>query len=296
MSRLSQINKELTTVLDFVRLGTTLFHQAKLHFGHGTDNAWDEAVFLVLYALNLPFDVDRSVMNAKLLLSEKKKIINLFNLRIKKRIPAPYLTKQAWFMGMPFYVDQRVLIPRSPIAELIEKRFAMWIDPEQVTNILDIGTGSGAIAIASAVVFPEAEVDAVDISEDALKVARQNVREKNLSDQVNLIQSDLFQKLGHKKYDIIVSNPPYVSSQELKTLPREYGFEPSHAFLGGGKHGLEVVKRILAEAKKHLKPGGILVVEVGGSSVALLKEFPQVPFEWVEFERSEDGVFVLRAE
>lgn len=286
---------ELSTIRDMLRWTVSRFNEAKLFYGHGTDNAWDEAVVLVLHALHLPPNIDPKIIDARLTKNERDTIIELITERIQKKIPAAYLIHQAWFAGLPFYVDERVLIPRSPIAELIEHHFSPWIAYENVHHILDLCTGSGCIAIACALAFPEAKVDATDISTEALAVAKTNLDRHQTHKQVRLIQSDLFTKLTNKKYDIIVTNPPYVSTEEMQSLPAEYHHEPSLG-LAAGKDGLDIVTIILREAKKHLEPHGILIVEVGNSEQALREQFSKTPFTWLEFERGDGGVFLLTAE
>lgn len=286
---------ELITIIDYIRYAASRFNEAGLYYGHGTDNAWDEAVALVLHALHLPHHVNASVSNAHLTKDEGQRLSDLIDLRVTKRIPVPYLTHEAWFSGLSFYVDERVLIPRSPIAELIENQFAPWVAQENVERVLDLGTGSGCIAIACAKAFPDAQVDASDISENALAVAKINVLRHNVEDQVTLVKSDLFAELIPAKYDIIVSNPPYVSTDEMMSLPSEYTHEPKQG-LEAGKEGLDVVIRILNQASDYLQPEGIIVIEVGNSEYALMEKFPNVPFSWLEFERGGGGVFLLTAE
>lgn len=286
---------ELKTIRDFIRYATSCFHQGALYYGHGTDNAWDEAIALVLHTVHLPHDVNPTVLEANLTQEEKNALFALIDKRVKQRIPVPYLTHEAWFYNLPFYVDERVLIPRSPIAELIEHHFEPWIQPENVNNILDICTGSGCIAIACAKAFPEASVDASDISKDALAVASINVLRHGVEKQLQLHEADLLTNLPAKKYDIIVSNPPYVNAEDMAELPAEYLHEPALG-LKAGDDGLDLAKRILHDAANYLTPHGILVVEVGNSETALIEQFPNVPFTWVEFERSEGGVFLITAE
>jgi len=286
-----EVVQDLSTIRDFIRWGVTQFNQAQLAYGHGTDNAWDESVFLVLASLHLPPDMDLQVLDAKLITSEKVMLVERIQQRVTKRIPVPYLIKEAWFAGLNFYVDERVIIPRSPIAELIGEEFRPWVSPNDVKNILDMGTGSGCIAISAALAFPEAKVDAVDISESALDVAEINLNRFKI-DNVTLIQSNLFENVPKKKYDIIVSNPPYVSAQELATLSEEYHHEPLLA-LSPGADPLTLVRQILQKAINFLTPKGILVVEVGFSQSLLEKEFPGVPFTWLQFASGGEGVFLL---
>lgn len=286
---------DMKTIRDFMRLAVSQFNAADLYYGHGTDNAWDEALALILHTLHLPHDINPAVLDATLTADERNKLAELIQIRVEKRIPVPYLTHQAWFAGLSFYVDERVLIPRSPIAELIENQFQPWIDTDSVQHILDLCTGSGCIAIACAKYFPEAMVDASDISSDALAVAKINVAKHKMQDQVTLIESDLFQALPRKKYDIIVSNPPYVSAAEMFDLPNEYLHEPKQG-LASGELGLDAVTHILQDAREWLAPQGVLVVEVGNSEHALAEKFPGLPFTWLEFERGGGGVFLITAE
>lgn len=286
---------ELKTIRDYIRFATSQFNEVGLFFGHGTDNAWDEACALVLRTLHLPHDMNPTILDANLISTEQQALSKLIQRRVSDRIPVPYLTHEAWFAGLPFYVDERVLIPRSPIAELILNQFSPWVLAENVHTILDLCTGSGCIAIACAKMFPHAQVDASDISDEALTVSKINVLRHGVEDQVELYKSDLFASLPPKKYDIIVSNPPYVSLEEMATLPSEYKHEPALG-LEAGEEGLDFVLRILQEAKSRLNPGGILVVEVGNSEVALAKRLPDVPFTWVEFDHGDGGVFLLSAE
>ncbi len=285
---------ELQTIRDFIRYATSRFNEAGIYFGHGTDNAWDEASTLILHALHLPQDIHQTVLDARLTADEHSKILQLINLRVEKRIPIAYLMHEAWFCGLSFYVDERVLIPRSPFGELIQHQFQPWVKPEQVHRILDLCTGSGCIAIAMSQAFPEVMVDASDISDEALAVARINVLRHNVEDTVTLFKSDLFKQLPPQQYDLIVSNPPYVSEQEMSELPKEYLHEPSLG-LTAGKEGLDFADRILAEAANYLSPNGVLIVEVGNSEYALADKYPELPIIWVEFEHGGGGVFVLSA-
>lgn len=286
---------ELITIRDFIRYATSCFNEMGLYFGHGTDNAWDEAIALVLHTLHLPHDISPTILDSRLTEEERRKLFHLIAERAEKRIPVAYLTHQAWFAGLPFYVDERVLIPRSSISEIIKKGFQPWIDLYQIHDILDLCTGSGCIAIACAKFFADARIDASDISHDALSVAKINILRHEVENQVNTYESDLFNNLPKKQYDIIVTNPPYVSTEEMDLLPQEFQYEPALG-LEAGTHGLDFVIRILREAGSYLKPHGILVVEVGNSEATLIEKYPTVPFTWIEFENSEGGVFVLTAE
>ncbi len=290
--RINEAMHELVTVRDFIRWAVTQFNQADLVYGHGTDNGWDEAVNLVLTTLHLPPDIDTNVLDAKLIANEKKLIAQRVEKRVTDRIPVPYLVNEAWFAGLNFYVDERVIIPRSPIAELLEDEFSPWVEQDNVNAILDLCTGSGCIAVSAAFTFPHARVDAVDISPNALEVAKINVERFGLEENISLIQSDLFTGLAGKKYDIIISNPPYVSKAEYDSLPPEYTKEPEQSLLCG-EDGLDVVRRILAKAAEHLTPKGILVVEVGFSQELVEAEFAGVPFTWLQFENGGEGVFLL---
>lgn len=292
----SEALTSLTTLRDYIRWGASRFAEAKLVFGHGTATALDEAAALVLHTLHLPYNLSEFYFQSNLTLEERQAVISVFDKRIKERKPAAYLTHEAIFAGLAFYVDERVLVPRSPIAELIEQRFAPWVEEDQVSQILDLCTGSACIAIACAYAFSEAVVDAVDLSTDALDVAEINVDRHQLSDEVILYQSNLFDGLpAGVQYDIIVSNPPYVAVEEWQQLPAEFHAEPEIGFVAGAS-GLDIVIRILAKAKDYLTPQGILVVEVGSSAETLQQAFPTVPFYWLAFERGGDGVFLLTAE
>ena len=269
--------------------------RARLCFGHGTDNARDEAAALVLHALRLEPRQTARLPRRPLGRVAQRRVEELVTRRIDERIPGAYLTGIAWFAGLPLKVDARVLIPRSPLAEVIERGFAPWIDPAQVRRVLDIGTGSGCIAIACAKYLPTARVDAVDISNEALEVARGNLRRHRLTRRVRLVKSDHFSALGRTTYDIIIANPPYVGEAELAGLPAEYRHEPRIA-LTGGADGLNSVRVILREAARHLRPRGLLIVEVGNTERAVRRQWPHLPFVWLQFARGGGGVFVLTRE
>ena len=284
-------NTDPVTVEQILTEGQLLFETSDLYFGHGTDNAWDEAVFLVFYALDLPPDADRSVLNQQLTDIQCKAIHQLFEQRIRDRIPAAYLTGRAWFCGLPFAVDKRVIIPRSPIAELIMSGFHPWCSTEP-QRLLDLCTGSGCIGIACAYAFENAEVVLSDICADALQVAQQNIQQHDLAARVSAVQSDLFENLADQKYDLIVSNPPYVDADDYASMPDEYFHEPELA-LASGNDGLDFTRRLLREAHDYLTEHGVLIVEVGNSGEALDRLFPSVPFLWLEFSEGDGGVFLL---
>lgn len=269
--------------------------RAQVHFGHGTDNARDEAARLVLHALGRRDGGGAKLNRRRVSPGAQARAEELVRRRIEERIPAAYLTGVTWFAGLKIKVDARVLVPRSPIAELIERGFAPWIDARRVRRVLDLGTGSGCIAIACARALPRARIDAVDISDAALEVARANVRAHRLGRRVRLKKSDHFRALGRATYDIIVSNPPYVGARELKRLPPEYRHEPRLA-LAAGEAGLDSVRVILREARRHLRPHGVLIVEVGNTESAVRRAFPRLPCVWLEFERGGGGVFLLSRE
>lgn len=285
---------DLFSLADFVRWGASRFEAAGLVYGHGTDNAADEARYLVQASLNLPAEVPEYFWNCRLTRPEKQRLAALFERRIVERLPAAYLVGRAWFMGLPFFVDDRVLVPRSPIAELLSRRCEPWVRPAEVRQILDLCTGSGCIAVAAAHVFPGARVDASDLSADALAVAERNVREHGMQSRVRLIQSDLFADIPQARYQLIIANPPYVDAEAMAALSPEFAHEPRLG-LAAGNDGLSIVRSILAQAIDYLDDDGTLVVEVGDSAAALVAAYPDVPFTWVDFEHGGDGVFVLSA-
>ena len=285
----------LQTIADFVRWGASRFNEAGLTYGHGTDNAVDEALFLVLHTLSLRPGLAPELLRGRLTMAERRQLFDVLRRRVEERLPASYLTHEAWFAGLDFYVDERVLVPRSPIAELIEDRFSPWVDAECVEAVLDLCTGSGCIAIACAYAFPAASVDAADLSDDALAVANINIERHQLEGRVVAIQSDLFSNLAGRRYDLIVSNPPYVDAGDMAALTPEFKHEPALG-LAAGEDGLDLVVQMLAQAESHLTEHGTLVVEVGNSDEALVQRYPEVPFIWLEFERGGHGVFLLHAE
>lgn len=282
---------ELKTITDFIRFATSNFNRSTLYYGHGTNNAIDEAKQLILASLDLPLDSPPEFYQARLVQDEKDQLLENINLRMNNRIPTAYIINRSWFCNHEFYVDERVLIPRSPIGELIQNQFKGLIE-QSPENILDLCTGSGCIGIACAYAFPDAEVDIVDISPDALAVAEINIEGHQMQHRVFPICSDLFQDLPDIQYDLIVTNPPYVDQEDMADLPLEYQVEPELALVAG-EDGLELVDRILTESYHHLSDKGILICEVGNSSVALIKKYPLVPFNWIEFEQGGTGVFAL---
>ena len=269
--------------------------RARVHFGHGTDNARDEAAELVFFVAGLEHQVGSSAYSNRLGARQAARIAVLLERRIAERIPLPYLTHRSFFAGLELYVDERVLVPRSPIAELVLQRFSPWVDARRVRRILDVGTGSGAIALACALAFPKGRVDAVDVSAAALQVARRNLKRLGLQKRIRLLQSDYFDAVAGCRYDIIVSNPPYVGRAEMRRLPREYRHEPRLG-LASGADGLDSVRAIFAAARRHLSRDGILVVEVGNTEDALLRAFPRLPFVWPQIAMGGGGVFLLRAQ
>ena len=282
---------ELHSLQDMIRWTVSRFNAAGLFYGHGTDNAWDEAVQLILPTLYLPIDVPSHVLNSRLTSSERLRIVERVVKRINDRTPTAYLTNKAWFCGLEFFVDERVLVPRSPIGELIEAQFQPWL-VEEPTRIMDLCTGNGCIAIACAHAFPDAEVDAIDISSDAVEVAEQNVQDHGMEQQVFPIRSDLSRDLPKDKYNLIVSNPPYVDEEDMNSLPEEFTHEPELG-LAAGTDGLKLVRRILANAPDYLTDDGILICEVGNSMIHMINQYPDMPFTWIDFENGGHGVFMI---
>ena len=287
---------ELHTLRDWLRYSVSAFNEAQLTFGHGSANAYDEAVYLILHTLHLPLDTLTPFLDARLTLREKNVLLEMLKKRVDKKIPAAYLTHEAWLGDFNFYVDERVIIPRSHIAELLRERLQPWVEePERVSSVLDMCTGSSCLAIVAAHAFPNAHVDAVDLSAEALQVAQRNVDNYHLARRITLIQSDLFTQLKGKKYDVIISNPPYVDAESVAALPAEYLHEPALA-LGSGDDGLDATRAILQHAAAHLKPHGMLIVEIGHNKNALEAAYPNLPFIWLEVSAGDEFVFMLRRE
>jgi len=286
----------LYTVRDCLRFAVSRFNQAELFFGHGSSDAYDEAAYLILHTLHLPLDRLEPFLDARLTDSERTEVLNIIQRRVEQRVPAAYLTHEAWLGGFRFYVDERVIVPRSFIAELLHEQLAPWIaEPEEIGNVLDLCAGSACLAILAAHAFPNAEIDAADISPDALEVAQRNVADYGLQDRVHLIESDLFANLKGKRYDLIISNPPYVDAPSMAALPQEYRHEPRLA-LGSGADGLDATRTILKQAAVHLNPGGILIVEIGHNRAALEAAYLDLPFIWLDVAAGDEYVFLLRRE
>lgn len=291
-----QAQQELSTLRDVLRFSVSRFNEAGLFFGHGSDNAWDEAAYLLLHTLHLPLERLEPFLDARLTSAERAAVLRIIERRVVERVPAAYLTKEAWLGEHRFYVDERVIVPRSFIAELLDEQLAPWIDdPWAVGNVLDLCTGSGCLAILAAHAFPEAEVEAIDLSPDALAVARRNVADYGLESRLRLIESNLFAAVPGKRYDLIISNPPYVNAESMATLPQEYRCEPELA-LASGEDGLDLVRIMLKEAREHLNKNGLLVVEIGHNRDDLEAAFPNTPFTWLDTAAGDQYVFLLRRE
>ena len=292
MSKDKLVLSRVNSLRELIHFGAAEFENASLYYGHGTDNALDEAAYLAFFALKKTPGYSDEALDISLSKEDISLVNTLFLKRIETRQPAAYLTNEAWFAGLPFYVNENVLVPRSPIAELIEEQFQPWVNVDNIHRVLDLCTGSGCIAIACAMAFPDAEVDAADISKEAIKVAEKNKVKHQLADRLTIIESDLFSNLQGRRYDLIVSNPPYVDAEDMANLPDEYTHEPALG-LTAGDDGLDLVIPMLRDAKHHLNPGGVLIVEVGNSEEALAEKFPEVPFMWLSFEYGGEGVFML---
>ena len=293
---MSAMLDDLHTIRDWLRWAVSRFSEAKLSFGHGCENAYDEAAWLILHTLHLPINQLEPFIDARLTRDERLALLEVLQQRINHRVPAAYLTHEAWLGEFKFYVDERVIVPRSYFAELLENGFAPWIDdPYAVTDALDLCTGSGCLAILMANTFPNAQVDAVDISTDALAVAQRNIADYGLEEIVVPVHSDLFAKLGGKQYDLIISNPPYVTTASMDALPPEYRHEPALA-LAAGADGLDIVRRILSAAKAHLKPGGVIAIEVGHNRDLVEAAFPQMEAVWLDTEGGDEKIFLLTRE
>lgn len=292
----AEASGQLRTVRDCVRFAVSRFQEAKLVFGHGSDNAYDEAVYLILHTLHLPLEELDPFLDARLTRTELDRVLAVLERRVSERVPAAYLTQEAWLGEHRFFVDERVIVPRAFIAELLRDQLVPWIaDPTSVHSVLDLCTGSGCLAILAALVFDSAKVDAADLSVDALAVAAINVDEYALNEQIELVYSDVFEGLRGRTYDLILSNPPYVDAESVASLPPEYLHEPPVA-LGSGQDGLDVVRRILAQARQHLNPGGTLVVEIGHNRERIEATYPHLPFTWLETSAGDQHVFLLRCE
>lgn len=288
--------QELLTLRDLIRYGVSRLNAAEVALGHGSDNAWDEAVYLVLHALHLPLDTLEPFLDARVLTEERSRVLDLIDRRVTERVPAAYLTNEAWLRGHRFYVDKRVIVPRSPIAELLDEGLSPWVqDAQAVDNVLDMCTGSGCLAILSAMAFPYAHVDAVDVSPDALDVARRNVDDYGLADRLELHQSNLFDNLPERQYDVIVCNPPYVNSGSMDVLPQEYRHEP-HLALAGGTDGMDLVRRILEAAPRFLTQDGVLVLEIGHERDFFEAAFPELSPVWLDTAEASDQLLLLTRE
>ena len=290
------IHEQLSTIRDWLRYSVSRFEEAGIFYGHGTANAYDEAAWLIMACLHLPHDTLENFLDTQLVDSEKKHLLHLVERRISERIPTAYLVREAWLKGYKFYVDERVIVPRSFIAELLEDSLSPWIEfAEMVESAADICTGSGCLGVLLADAFPDASIDVIDISPDALAVANINIANYGLQERITAIQSDMFAALQGKSYDLIISNPPYVDAPSMALLPQEYRNEPQLA-LGSGNDGLDHTHTLLREAKNHLNDGGLLIVEIGHNRDALLAAYPDVPFTWLEVESGNEFVFLLSKE
>lgn len=286
----------LLTIRDWLRYSVSRFEEAGIFFGHGTDNAYDESVWLIMSALHLPMDTLENFFDARITPAEAKHLAQLIERRVTERTPTAYLLREAWLKGFKFYVDERVIVPRSFIAELLENGLHPWIEyQEMVESAADICTGSGCLGVLLAHTFPNAAVDVVDISPDAIAVANINIKNYGLEEQVTAIESDMFTALAGKTYDLIISNPPYVDAPSMAILPQEYRNEPQIA-LGSGNDGLDHTHSLLHEAGKHLNAGGLLIVEIGHNRDALLAAYPDMPFTWLEVDSGNEFVFMLTKE
>jgi len=292
----AEANSQLHTVRDWVRFAMSRFNEADLFFGHGSDNAYDEAVYLILHTLHLPLEQLEPFLDARLTSSEMQRVLAMLQRRVTERLPAAYLTQEAWLGEHRFYVDERVIVPRAFIAELLRDQLAPWIaNPDAVASVLDLCTGSGCLAILAALEFDAAQVDAVDLSPDALAVAAINVADYELDDRIELVYSDLFDGVHGRTYDLILSNPPYVDAKSVAALPQEYLHEPKLA-LGSGNDGLDATRRILTQARQHLNPQGVLIVEIGHNRERIEAVYPQLPFTWLDTSAGDQHVFLLRRE
>ncbi|TNC99801.1 MAG: putative adenine-specific DNA-methyltransferase [Gallionellaceae bacterium] len=296
INQFSKASSELKTLRDCLRFAVSRFNEAKLSFGHGSLDAYDEAAYLILHTLHLPLDRLEPFLDATLTHNELLEVLNIIEKRVEERVPAAYLTHQAFLGDFSFYVDERVIVPRSFIAELLRERLTPWVeDAEMVSSVLDMCTGSGCLAILAAHAFPNSLVDAADLSPDALDVARRNVDDYGLKEQIELIETDLFSKLGGRSYDVIISNPPYVDAPSVAALPQEYLHEPKLA-LGSGNDGLDATRAILEHAADHLTENGILIVEIGHNRDALEAAYPDLPFTWLEVSAGDQFLFLLHRE
>lgn len=287
---------QFSTLRDLLRFAVSRFNEAGLFFGHGLTSAYDEAVYLILHILHLPLDQLEPFLDARLTAAELGQVLHIIERRALERIPAAYLTKEAWLGDFNFYVDERVIVPRSFIAELLRERLAPWVEePDDIHSALDLCTGSACLAVLLAYAFGNAMIDATDISQEAMEVARKNVSSYNLEHRINLVQSDLFAELPGRRYDLIISNPPYVSAASMAALPEEYHHEPRNA-LASGADGLEATRTILRGAASHLTDQGLLIVEIGHNRETLERAFPQTPFTWLETSAGDEFVFLLRRE